>query len=277
MFGRHGGLLLVAVYAILILVIGVSARLAFLFYNQRASSPAVAVFEPSGRRVAAGEKPGSKAIHYDYAAVAAANERLATLKSNLERTTAQLHEKSKLLNQRNAECRLLEETLDESVAFAMQLLVQEPGADREEQARDARAKLEGDLAALKQQLHQSQILSDEHAEQLDALRIELMQADLEVANLRERAERDVAALIGERLAIEVAAGDALVQLGEESVPPLAALLQDEHPEVRLWAAMVLGKLGLDASPAIEPLNKLVSDPDPRVASAARHALTLIEP
>ena len=33
-------------------------------------------------------------------------------------------------------------------------------------------------------------------EDLDVLRIELMQADLEVANLRERAERDVAALIG---------------------------------------------------------------------------------
>lgn len=277
MFGRHGGLLLVAVYATLILVIGVSARLAFLFYNQPASSPGVAVFEPSGRRVAAGKTPGSKAIHYDYAAVAAANERLATLKSNLERTTAQLHEKSKLLNQRNAECRVLEETLDESVAFAMQLLVQEPGADREEQARGARAKLEGDLAALKQQLRESQILSDEHAEQLDVLRIELMQADLEVASLRERAERDVAALIGERLAIEAAAGDALVQLGEEAVPPLAALLQHEHPEVRLWSATVLGKLGLDASPAIESLNRLAGDPDPRVASAARYALTLIEP
>ncbi|MEO8498518.1 MAG: HEAT repeat domain-containing protein [Planctomycetota bacterium] len=277
MFGRHGGLFVVAAYAFVLLIVGVSARLAFVYYKHGSSPPVLAAFEPSPSRVWVGGTPGTAAIHYDYAAVAAANERLAVLHANLERTTAKLQEKNKLLNQRNAECRTLEEQLDESVAFAMELLVQEPTAEREEQTRGVKAKLEGNLTSLRKQLRESQVLSDEDTKRLETLQLDLMQADLEIASLRERAEREIAALIGERLAIEVAAGDAMLQLGEQAVPPLIALLQHRQPEVRLWSATVLGKLGLNAALAIEPLNNLANDPDPRVAVAASRALTLIEP
>lgn len=277
MFGRHNGLFVLVAYAIVLLVLGVSARLAFVYYQDGTHTPFVIEPDLSERRVILGGIPGTKAIHYDYTAVATANERLATLQSNLERTSAQLQEKSKLLNERNAECRQLEEKLDESVAFAMELLVQEPSANRAEQTRDVKVKLEGDLASLRRQLRESQVLSTEHTERVDALRLDLRQADLEIASLRERAEHEIAALVGERLAIEVAAGGAMVQLGEAAVPPLTALLQSSQPDVRLWASTVLGKLGLNATSAIEPLSNLANDPDTRVVNAARHALTLIEP
>jgi uncharacterized small protein (DUF1192 family) len=248
-----------------------------VYYQDGSSAPTAIEPDTADQRVVVNKIPDTKAIHYDYTAVAAANERLAALQSNLERTSAQLQEKSRLLNQRNAECRVLEEKLDESVAFAMELLVQEPSAARAEQTRDVKVKLEEDLAALRKQLRESQVLSNEHTERLDELRLDLMQADLEIASLRERAESDVAALVGERLAIEVAAGTAMLQLGEESVAPLTELLQSSHPEVRLWASTVLGRLGLSATTAIEPLNNLANDPDKRVADAARRALMLIEP
>jgi hypothetical protein len=277
MFGRHNGLFMVAAYAILLLVVGVSARLAFLYYQGSSAAPLAIDLDAGHPRVVVGGIPGTKAIHYDYTAVAAANERLAVLQSNLERTSTQLQEKSKLLNERNAECRVLEQKLDESVAFAMELLVQEPTANRQEQTRDVKVKLEGDLASLRKQLRESQVLSNEYTERVDELRLDLMQADLEIASLRTRAESEIAALVGERLAIEVAAGSALVQLGEAAVPPLIVSLQSPQPEVRLWASTVLGKIGLNATTAIEPLSNLVNDPDTRVATAARHALTLIEP
>lgn len=277
MFGRNNGLFVVAAYAIVLLVLGVSARLAFVYYQDATSSPLAIGPDVATQRVAATGTPNTKAIHYDYTAIAAANERLAILQSNLERTSTQLQEQSKLLNQRNAECRVLEEKLDESVAFAMELLFQEPGADREEQTRDVKAKLEGDLASLRKQLRESQVLSDEYGERVDELRLDLMQADLEIASLRERAETEIAVLIGERLAIELAAGDALVQLGEEAVPPLLTLLQRPQAEVRLWSATVLGKLGLAATTAIEPLSNLTNDPDSRVADAASRSLMQIEP
>lgn len=63
-------------------------------------------------------------------------------------------------------CRALEGKLDESVAFAMELLAQEPGANRDEQTRDVKAKLEGDLTSLRKQLRESQVLSDEYGERL---------------------------------------------------------------------------------------------------------------
>lgn len=277
MFGRQNVLFMVAVYAIVLLLLGVTARLAFVYYQDGGSSVIAIDPDPAHQRVVVSGTPGIKAIHYDYTAVAAANERLATLQSSLERTSAQLQEKSKLLNQRNVECQVLEEKLDESIAFALELLVQEPSADREALTRDVKAKLEGDLASLRKQLRDSQVLSNEHTERLDALRLDLMQADLEIESLRERAASEIAALVGERLAIELAAGEALLQLGEESVPPLTELLQSPQPEVRLWASTVLGKIGLSAAAAIEPLKALANDPDSRVAAAARRALTLIEP
>lgn len=277
MFGRQGGLFVVATYAIVLLVVGVSARLAFLYYNQGDASLSAAAPEADGDRGSLRTAPRDAPIHYDYAAVAEANARLAALQANLELTTRQLQEKNRLLNQRNAECRALEEQLDESVAFAMELFVQEPSTQRDEQTRDVKAKLEGNLTSLRKQLRESQVLSDEHAERLEALQLDLMQADLEIASLRERADREIAALIAERLTIEVAAGDALVRVGEAAVPPLIALLQHEQPEARLWAATVLGKLGLNATTALEPLHNVTNDRDPRVAAAARHALTLIEP
>lgn len=276
MFGRHKDLLVAATYAIVLLVLGVSARLAFVYYRDAAAAPLATETDAATRNVVS-VGADKKVIHYDYTAVADANERLAELQSNLNRISNQLQEKSKLLNQRNAECRALEAKLDESVAFAMELLVQESSADRSEKHREAKETLETDFETLRKQLRESQLLSNEYGERVDALRLELMQADLEIASLRERAENEVATLIGERLAIEVAAADALVQLGEEAVPPLLVLLQGPQAEVRLWAATVLGKLGLNATAAIEPLHNLANDPDRRVVEAARRALLQIEP
>lgn len=107
MFGRHNGLFVVAAYAIVLLVVGVSARLAFVYYQAGSSTPIAMESDSGNQRLVANGAPATKAIHYDYTAVAAANERLATLQSNLERTSNQLQEKSRQLNQRNAECRAL--------------------------------------------------------------------------------------------------------------------------------------------------------------------------
>ena len=277
MFGSQRGVYVFAAYGIVLLVVGFASRMAFVYYKRGHASPAVVAPETTTKSVSSVIAPDRRAIHYDYAAVAAANQRLALLQENLERTARQLSEKNRLLNQRNAECRVLEQQLDESVAFAMELLVQEPTADREEQTRDVKAKLEGDLTSLRKQLRESQVISEEYAERLGTLQLDLMQADLEIASLRERAEREIADLLDERLTIEVAAGDAMVQLGESAVPTLVALLQHEQPEVRLWSATVLGKIGLNAATAIEPLKNLAMDPDARVVTAARRALTLIEP
>lgn len=276
MFGRQNNLFVLVAYSFVLLLLLVSARLAFVYYGSN-RPPATSESELAREPRVAASKVTRAPIHYDYAAVAAANERLALLQANLERTTAQLHEKSKLLNQRNAECQLLEKKLDESVAFAIELLAQEPSADRDEQTRDVKALLEKDLTALRKQLLDSEVMSDEHTKRLKSLRSELMEADQQIASLRERAEREIAALVDERLAVEVVTADIMLQLGEDGVPSLVGLLGHEQAAVRLWAATVLGNLGLAATTAIEPLNQLSNDPDVRVVAAARQSLMRIEP
>ncbi len=275
MFARQNGVFVFAAYAIVLLLLGIFARLAFFYYNANRVAVVPDPNAPSPSRPVV--RQVNSPIHYDYAAVAAANERLSELRASLDRATEQLHEKSKLLNQRNSECQALEEKLDESVAFALELLAQEPGADRDEQTRDVKALLEKDLAALRKQLDNSRVMSNEHTKQIESLRVELMEADQQTETLREQATQEIGALLDERFAIEAVAADIMLQLGEDGVPSLVDLLRHEQPAVRLWSATVLGKLGLAATTAIEPLNLLEQDPDPRVASAAARSIKLIEP
>ncbi len=278
MIGRQPGPFMFAAYAVAIALIVVSARSAFLYYKVQNHSLVAFEREPH-------EKPqpplatstrGHSAIHYDYAAVAAVNQQLAALQVQLERTTAQLHEKNLLLEQRSAECRALEDKLDQWVAIAFDL-AQDPEVESEAPSNEVKSPMDEEYLSLKKQLRDHQLLREEQSQVLDTLRRNVLEADLEVTTLRDRAEREIAALMNERLVLEAAASDTFMQLGEAAVPPLTAMLRHEHPEVRFWSATVLGKLGLNATAAIDPLSELANDPDMRVASAARRALSQIQP
>ena len=61
-----------------------------------------------------------------------------------------------------------------------------------------------------------------------------------------------------------------------SVPELAARLKAENPEVRWVAARLLANAGPAAKPAIEALRKASASDDPRVADAARQALSAVD-
>src|SRR5271165_4656010 len=51
-----------------------------------------------------------------------------------------------------------------------------------------------------------------------------------------------------------------------------AELSGKDPKVRRGAAFALGKLGVDAVPAVRDLRRTLNDPDPSVADAAAYAL-----
>jgi HEAT repeat protein len=80
----------------------------------------------------------------------------------------------------------------------------------------------------------------------------------------------VAALGEEDPALRDAAASALETLGAPAVEPLAAALTNPQAGIREQAAIVLGRIGdTGAAPA---LRAALSDPDPRVRSAAGNAL-----
>ena len=57
---------------------------------------------------------------------------------------------------------------------------------------------------------------------------------------------------------------------------LRELAMRSYPVVRRWAATVLGGMGAAAGEAVEPLRIALTDPDPKVARAAKAALDMIE-
>ena len=64
---------------------------------------------------------------------------------------------------------------------------------------------------------------------------------------------------------------------EEIVAIWIERLADPSPSIRLYAARLLGNTRpIRAQAAIEPLQKLNSDPDPEVALAVKTALTILE-
>jgi HEAT repeat protein len=74
-----------------------------------------------------------------------------------------------------------------------------------------------------------------------------------------------------------AASDSLVQLGKSAVEPLAEALDSEQTQMRVMAAITLGKLGPEASTAIDRLKQARQDQEESVRQAASLALRKIEP
>ncbi len=105
------------------------------------------------------------------------------------------------------------------------------------------------------------------------MEVDLIQWQIEQANLRV-AELELTAL--RELVRSSEATQALVATGAAAVPALLDRLEDDDPDVRQWAADVLGQIGPEASLAEEALLEALNDENADVRDAARIALDLIE-
>jgi vesicle coat complex subunit len=72
-------------------------------------------------------------------------------------------------------------------------------------------------------------------------------------------------------------GGALSRMGKAAVKPLVGALKDEDPDVRMEAALTLGRIGRNATAAVPALIEALKDEDSDVANAAAEALKSIDP
>jgi uncharacterized sulfatase len=89
----------------------------------------------------------------------------------------------------------------------------------------------------------------------------------------------VAAIDDKSPSVQVAAADALCYCRssrDKAVPALATALKHESPWVRLHAAQVLDRIGEEARPVLETLNKATADSNEYVVRVARHAVAELE-
>jgi len=275
MFARMSALV-AAVCVVGALLIVFVARGMFLLYHDQAGETAVAATDPAPRRTTV-RYAAPAPSRFDAVALGRAQQRLDELQAELLQMTATLEEKTRLLEQKSAECRDLETKLDVSADFVTALLAEDRRAEDESQPVEAALANGVEPESRQVELEQAQRLQAESQQQLERLRQELMQAEQQRVALEETASREITALLEERLVLEAAAGQALLQVGEPATAALIELLRHEHAEVRLWAAVVLGRMGPAAQSAVEPLSNLRRDSDRRVAAEARRALSSIEP
>ncbi len=102
---------------------------------------------------------------------------------------------------------------------------------------------------------------DALVEDLDALQAELEQAYVRIGQLRVEGDVKSTNDLRDALALEAAAANIVVRLGQDAVTPLIEYLQHDNPVVRRWAATVLGSLGTQATDAVSGLTACLRDPN----------------
>ena len=103
--------------------------------------------------------------------------------------------------------------------------------------------------------------------------IELIEWQIEQANQRV-ADLELTAL--REIIRSNEATQALIATGAAAVPALLDRLAEEDPEIRRWAADVLGQIGPEASLAVEALLEALNDANEDVRESAKIALDRIE-
>lgn len=203
------------------------------------------------------------------AAYANSQVRMAKLRQALADTSQTLEEKTKLLKEKNVQCASLQAELDGSIALVIEMLDNRTSGSA---ADDAVQAIKADYESLKLEVREAQQLQQELARQVADLQTELMAAELEIA-----AREEAAANLQEELALERFAMQSLIQVGDQAVPALVALLSNESSRVREWAAYALGEIGMEAQDAAIPLVELLNDSDEAVRKQAKESLSLIAP
>lgn len=200
------------------------------------------------------------------------------LQALLHQKTQLLQQRTALLEQRNAEQAELRAELDETIGllevvaseFAATVITPSDGQGNGTKLRSELEKLRSESARNREQAERQQ-------GELERLRQELGTTDADIAQLQQQAELEYQALLADRSAFEAVVAETLARVGAEAIPALVYQLAHPRPDVRRWAATMLGELGPVAKDAVLPLQDALKDVDRPVATAARNALDKIAP
>jgi hypothetical protein len=274
--------LVVSVYlagAVIVLAVGLG-----YFAYQHAHTPGLSL-DPQDQSLDVAAK--QRALAKYAARVTKSGPALRQMETKLAITREILEKTATDLNQRNAELKHLRGELDESFKLIFNMVSSEArpevetgsatalAKDTDPASPDSRAKLESELARLRESLARAELLDGEREAQFAQLQKELLQADLELTMVQEESKREVDFLAAEKKVLEDTTVALIARCGVIAVPWLIELLEDERVEIRRWSARALGAMGVEAQEAVTPLRELLVDPDEDVRTAAQRALKSI--
>lgn len=195
---------------------------------------------------------------------------LRRMQQELDARTEQLTRQNDLLKENVAAQQLLRRQ------YAELLQTLEEASEPDPSLASAESELQTEIRQLTEELRQAQLDGGRAAAARDELERRLQEAERRLSELQDTADREIGDLVAVHRARQAAANDALMRLGADAVPILTESLKNPRPEVREWAAMVLGEIGADAGEALRALHEAEADPDPRVRTAATRAIAAID-
>ncbi len=187
-------------------------------------------------------------------------QRLRVLQSMVAEKTQQLRAQAEQLKATTKDYDELRVRYEEAVTVAVELLAKtgEPAAD------STPGNLSVDVTTLQADLDLAQAVQDTLMADVERLQEELARAYMEMEELQQQAERQVADRLRDGMILEAEAANALMALGAAAVPELLKDLANPNPLVRRWAANILSGIGPDAQDALPALTEVLSDSDPGV-------------
>jgi chromosome segregation ATPase len=206
------------------------------------------------------------------------DSRVESWRTQVDQLTVKVNRLASLLEQKSSDYDALKRDYDHNAELLRELL--ESGESRAKPANaaeaEAKAKSTDATATVKDESTTAANSTDDSA----ALSTMLREARSKLAALESQAELDqlnILELHERERYLKTAASAALAQAGSAAVPGLIELLADRRPEIRRWAAQVLGEIGPDAEDALDALELARADPDEEVRTAVGKALRRIAP
>ena len=272
-------ILVVAAYAVVGSVIGISAWVAGHYYA--ASNPAGvngflddAGLDASLVTASGGPAAPTPSIHVEH--LFAQRAQIERLQAALAQKDALLDRKTQLLDQKTAEQQVLQAEL-ESMITMLEMLAAEALLTRQPSDEQEDPRLKAELERLREERNKNAALAQRLQADFDQLAAEMAATDDKIQHLQQQSELETTVLLAEMQTFQTVASQALAGLGGESVAALVDLLSDPRPRIRRWAAQVLGQIGPSAREAIPALIDAMSDEDEAVRAEVRRALDVIQP
>jgi uncharacterized membrane protein YccC len=203
----------------------------------------------------------------------ATRAQLARLEVLLKERTDQLEDRNGRVDELNSQLRQLRSNT--AARPSARPAPRNPTRTESRPAGTGESDLREEIQRLNQILLDADLQDAEYRQQIATLRDSLGQANEQLDLLEDGADAQLANTAVRQRGRERLIGDLVARFGSESVPLLVDFLEEDDPQLRIWAIQVLGLLGDDAELALDDITSLFEDPSADVRNAARRAVDSI--
>lgn len=199
---------------------------------------------------------------------------LARLEVLLSERTVQLEDRNVRINELNDQLRQLRRS-NTSARPSPRPSPRDPTRTESRPAATDDSDLKEQIQRLNRDLLDADLQDAEYRQQISVLRDSLDEANEQLDLFEDGANAQLANTAVRQRTRERLIGDLVARFGSESVPLLVDLLEEDDPQLRIWAIQVLGLLGDDAEVALDDITPFFEDPSADVRNAARRAVDSI--